>query len=402
MGAKYIEIPLAQAAANGVQALVILARASSPIASGTNANAGIVSTANNVAGGTGYPVSGAGVATTVTSGGGDGNLTVTYTEAGGVIEVNSVVIVAGGAGYAIGNTFTINGGSGDVVGTVTALTLGNQLNDAAATFVTDGIVAGDIVYNVTSASQGTVLTTPTIETQLILAGEGFPEGGEAYAVRKEFVLDSVGATFTARKVRVGDIVKNTTAGTQTTVAALIGETSLTLTSDIFNSSTLFNDTFTIECLAVQVYDATQSFLTSVTLDDIVFNTTALDSEGIVSIQDDFRLTVQAPLIATGQAFRIDDQVGKKRQLLSTADLIGVGRGASNFTTVITYANAVTATINHSDAGGSGTRIVAAAIENALIAGAIGIGLPQGPEAYSVVLMPIFDGSQVVAASVVIA
>ena len=122
----------------------------------------------------------------------------------------------------------------------------------------------------------------------------FPLGGEVFATRTLKQLDSSGALFTTRKVRVGDIVRNTTAGTSTTVAALVDESKLTLTTDIFDSATAFNDNFTIEPLATQVYDPNATFLTTVTTDDIIENTATSLSGGVVTVEDDFRVTtVQA-------------------------------------------------------------------------------------------------------------
>ena len=233
----------------------------------------------------------------------------------------------------------------------------NELNDAAVDFVALGVVVGDIAYNVTAATQAACTAVAT--NKLTFATDLFDAGGETFAVRKLNQLNAV-ATFTTRKVRVGDIVKNTTASTQTTVAALINETSLTLTADIFNSSTLFNDNFTIEAPATEVYDNGKSFLTSLTVGDVYENTTQNFSELVSVIIDDFRFRCSSAVGAIGDAFNV--------------------------------------TIDHSDQGTG--RAVAIAIQDAMKRGYIGVNMPDPPGPSTArVQMPIFEGSVITVESV---
>ena len=222
----------------------------------------------------------------------------------------------------------------------------------------------------------------------------FPLGGEVFATRKSKQLESTGATFTARKVRVGDIVKNTTAVTQTTVAALVDETKLTLTADIFDSATLYDDNFTIEPLATQVYDPSATFLTTVTTDDIIENTTTSLSGGTVSIVDDFRVTTgQANMFGDGNAYSIFDQSTSSSKIYRIEDIIGADWLSTTTTEVYLNsinANADTITITHSNQGIEGNRLVAAAIENTLVNAVLGTTTPS-----AVVVMPIFNFQQVV-------
>jgi len=85
--------------------------------------AGATTTVTNPSGGAGYTAPGT-VGTTVVTGGGANDLTVTYTNTGGAIDLNGITVVAGGTGYAVGDTFTVNGGTPGslVTGTVTAIT----------------------------------------------------------------------------------------------------------------------------------------------------------------------------------------------------------------------------------------------------------------------------------------
>jgi len=96
----------------------------------TSSQSGPALTLTNPSGGTLY-VAGSTLATTVVTGNGDGNLTVLVgTVSGGVIDANQITVVAAGADYAPGDTFTVDGPGDDVTGviaTVTATTAGINL-----------------------------------------------------------------------------------------------------------------------------------------------------------------------------------------------------------------------------------------------------------------------------------
>lgn len=275
----------------------------------------------------------------------------------------------------------------------------NNLNDAAADFIADGIVVGDIAYNVTAGTQGAITAVAT--TQLSFATNLFNAGGETFAVRKEKQLNAV-ATFTTRKVRVGDIVKNTTANTQTTVAALINETSLTLTADIFNSSTLFNDNFTIEAPSNEVYDNGKSFLTSLNVGDVYENTTQDFSELVSVIIDDFRFRCSSTVGAIGDAFNVFDSAVASTYLIQMDQIVLADRiGAEQTKIQLNTVNNDVVTIDHSDQGTG--RAVAIAIQDAMKRGYIGVNMPEPPGPSTArVQMPIFEGSVITVESVVAA
>jgi len=407
MTAKYLEIPINSQAASGTMDLVINSRASTTLANGTNSSLGNVATATNPQGGTGYPTPPGGGVATATGGSQPGNgsgMTVTFTQAGGVVQTNTIVIVQAGAGYAVGDTGTITTGSGTatyVIASVNNSAAPTVLKDSGASFTSADV--GNVIYSGTSG----VSTIASFQsaTQVTCNAAIFPSGGETWNMRKGKQLNSTGATFTSRKVRVGDKVDNTTAGTSTTVAALIDENALTLTNDIFAAAGEFDDNFTITPLATEVYDPTASFTTTVTLDDVVENTSDSVTGSISAILDDFRLsTTQGAMFGDGDTYKVYDQTSTSNKLYQIDQIIGVDRGADNFKTVMYLnsinANADTVTINHSDAGTG--RIVASAIETALVRGAVGVNLPEPPgPAVTRVLMPIFANSQVVVESVVV-
>ena len=396
MSAKYLEIPINTVAASGTMDLVINSRASTPITTGNNSSLGEVSAVSAVGGtNNGGYVTETGVATT---GGGNNDLTVDIIATAG--SVDSIAINVAGTAYAAADTITIAGGGDNATFTITAVgNLGSNANIVSATGAGIGVVAGDIVYNVTAGTKG-VVNIVVGDNEFTCVSTLFPLGGELFATRKLKQLESTGATFTARKVRVGDVVKNTTAVTQTTVAALVDETKLTLTADIFDSAALFNDDFTIEPLATQVYDPSATFLTTVTTDDIIENTTTSLSGGVATVDDDFRVTTgQANMFGDGNAYSIFDQSTSTTKVYRIDDIIGADWLSSTTTEVYLNsinANADTITITHSDQGIEGNRLVAAAIENTLLNAVLGTVTPS-----AVVVMPIFNFQQVVVDSIAV-
>tara|TARA_R100001510_G_scaffold31607_2_gene28253 strand:+ start:491 stop:1441 length:951 start_codon:yes stop_codon:yes gene_type:complete len=306
------------------------------------------------------------------------------------IPVNTIVS-SGTSELVIGTTAS----AGIASGTATSDTT-NKLVDSGATFVADGVVVGDIAYNVTDGSQAAI--TAVANTELSFASDLFPDGNENYAIRKEKQLNAV-ATFTTRKVRVGDIVKNTTAGTQTTVAALINETSLTLTADIFDSPTLFNDNFTIEPPATEVYDFGKAFTSTVTAGDILENTTANTSETVTQVIDDFRLKLSGSFGTIGNAYNVFDTTIASSYLIDMDSIVFVDRVNNEQTKIILNTNVTpTLTIDHSDQGTG--RIVAIAIQDAMKRGYVGVNMPDPPGPSTArVQMPLFESAVITVESV---
>jgi len=302
------------------------------------------------------------------------------------IPINTVV-ASGAIELVVGTTAS----AGIAAGTATSDSQ-DKLVDSGATFVADGVVVGDIAYNVTDSTQAAITAVNANGTELSFASDLFPAGTETYAIRKEKQLNAVGSTFTTRKVRVGDIVKNTTAGTQTTVAALINETSLTLTADIFNSPTLFNDNFTIEAPATEVYDNGKTFLTTMNIGDVYENTTQNFSEVVVSVIDDFRFKCSSTAGAIGDAFNVFDSTVSSTYLIQMDQIVLADRAGNEQTKIILNTNVTpTLTIDHSDQGSG--RAVAIAIQDAMKRGYVGVNMPDPPGPSTArVQMPIFEGS----------
>jgi len=107
----------------------------------TSSQSGPVLTMTNPSGGSGY-VAGSTLSTTVVTGGGDGNLTVLVgTVTAGAIDANQITVVAAGAGYAPGDTFTVDGPGADVTGVVaTVSTTTAGINLVPSTGTTDTVL----------------------------------------------------------------------------------------------------------------------------------------------------------------------------------------------------------------------------------------------------------------------
>lgn len=131
----------------------------------------------------------------------------------------------------------------------------NSLDHSTATFITDKVRPGDIVYNMTDYTKGYVgaVSSETVLTIVDSSGAAldlFPDGNEDYKIipllkrptisstttstTADKLVDS-GAGFVVAGVAVGDIVTNTTDGTYTLVTAVDSATTLSLADDIMTS-----------------------------------------------------------------------------------------------------------------------------------------------------------------------
>jgi hypothetical protein len=132
------------------------------------------------------------------------------------------------------------------MGTATGIA-GNLLQNTTGTFFSDGVVATDIVVNLSNGSWTTVATTPTLDTELDLSAQIFTgtenyrvvrnllRSGTANANRTSHLID--GTKNWLATVSVGDLVVRTSGvgAPQYTTVAVGGVTAndLTLSADIF-------------------------------------------------------------------------------------------------------------------------------------------------------------------------
>lgn len=114
------------------------------------------------------------------------------------------------------------------------------LVDTAATFFTDGVVADDVVVNITSGGVTTVLTTPTVDNANLAitnTEEGFFASGDKYRIMLAAdanKLVDTGTSFTS-DVSVGDVVLNGNKQ-EATVVSVDSDTQLTLSAPIISTA----------------------------------------------------------------------------------------------------------------------------------------------------------------------
>lgn len=121
----------------------------------------------------------------------------------------------------------------------------NKLIDSTATFISDSVIVGDTVTNLTTQATARVVSIDS-ETQLTLTAYIFQTQGHEYLIAPTFcngnatqttadkLIDS-GATFQSDGILVDDAVLNKTDETWAKVTEIVSETELTLDADIFTS-----------------------------------------------------------------------------------------------------------------------------------------------------------------------
>jgi hypothetical protein len=107
------------------------------------------------------------------------------------------------------------------------------------------VLTSDLIFNTTNPANTTVVAVTDPDVLEIGAGIFLQAaGGENYIILRSNVLIDINKNFTTLGVSAGDIVFNTTASTQALVLFVNGSV-LTLDTDIFGSSTSFDDNYTI-------------------------------------------------------------------------------------------------------------------------------------------------------------
>ena len=198
-----------------------------------------------------------------------------------------------------------------VTGTQTAAT-GTTITVTGGTFNTSGILANDIVADITNGALiGTVLNV-TDNDNLQITGGTMPNAANFSIYRPNVLFDAAG-NFTSLGVAIGDTVTNTVTTSTATVTALnsnnpsvpfVGQ-ALTLSANIFGAAYAdLEDGYTISTPADQLFDNGQNFLTTVAAKDEVINTTDSTSARVIEVVSDNRLKLSGSIMATGEAFSI--------------------------------------------------------------------------------------------------
>lgn len=215
-----------------------------------------------------------------------------------------------------------------VTGTQTAST-GTTITVTGGTFQSSGILANDIVANISSGTLiGTVLTV-TDENNLQITG-GTMTNAENFSIYRPNVLFDAAGNFTSLGVAIGDTVTNTVTTSTATVTALNSNnptvpfvgTALTLSANIFGGAYAdLEDGYTISAPADQLFDNGQNFLTTVAAKDEVINTTDNTSARVIEVVSDNRLKLSGSIMATGEAFSIYSDTRALQRFLPTSGIM---------------------------------------------------------------------------------
>ena len=163
------------------------------------------------------------------------SLTVLASDTNHIPSLPNVSVVTGISQAVISST-TTGGGAGfecqDTTGNFTGTTPPRP------------VLTTDLIFNTTNVGNTTItkVDPSVLETGVSIFLQA--AGGENYIILRSNVLIDINKNFTTLGVSAGDIVFNTTASTQALVLFVNGSV-LTLDTDIFGSSTSFDDNYKI-------------------------------------------------------------------------------------------------------------------------------------------------------------
>lgn len=254
--------------------------------------------------------------------------------------------------YEKGKTdITVSTGTTTGVGT----TYSDKVIDSSALFVTNGVLVGDTVNNLTTGKHAYVMSVDS-ETQLTVTQEYFSSIGDSYNVQTDydgqhayqgflklvaptpssnrttgtttsttdFKLVDSGASFLST-VSAGDVVKNVTDTTYSYVVSVDSDTQLTIWDNIFVSGESYSVDGGFGWTITNIYwrqvagtntsvatnkliDANASFTTTVAAGMIAQNTSPVSYATILSVDSDTQLTLDADIFtASPRSYRIDYQ-----------------------------------------------------------------------------------------------
>tara|TARA_R110002050_G_scaffold96880_2_gene201364 strand:- start:11622 stop:12575 length:954 start_codon:yes stop_codon:yes gene_type:complete len=263
-----------------------------------------------------------------------------------------------------------------VTGTQTAVT-GTTITVTGGTFQTSGILANDIVADITnSALIGTVLSISDNDN-LQITGGTMPNAANFSIYRPNVLFDAAG-NFTSLGVAIGDTVTNTVTTSTATVTALnsnnpsvpfVGQ-ALTLSADIFGAAYAdLEDEYTISAPADQLFDNGQNFLTTVAAKDEVINTTDSTSARVIEVVNDNRLKLSGSIMATGEAFSIYSDTRALQRFVPISGIMFVN-SKTDLTTELFMSGDWKITLTH-DAVTQINSPMVAAFQNAMLKAASG-------------------------------
>ncbi len=223
--------------------------------------------------------------------------------------------------------------------------------DSSATFLSDGIEQYDRVVNNTTGKHAYVQSVDS-DTQITVGQEYFGNIGDSYSVIGQYagqegykgllkltaptvynvqatgtntstgtnrLIDS-GASFLTTAA-VGDVVKNTTASTSTTIIRVVSDTELSIAAnrfpttgdgysvERFDGSAVNASGTTTSTTALKLVDSGASFLSTVNEGDLVINTTDTQHSYVVSVDSDTELTIYDDIFVSGEGYQIEGGYG---------------------------------------------------------------------------------------------
>jgi hypothetical protein len=223
--------------------------------------------------------------------------------------------------------------------------------DSSATFLSDGIEEYDRVVNNTTGKHAYVQSVDS-DTQITVSQEYFGSIGDSYTVIGEYagqdgykgflklvaptvyniqatgtntstgtnrLIDS-GASFLTTAA-VGDVVKNTTASTSTTIIRVVSDTELSIAAnrfptagdgysiERFDGSAVNASGTTTSTTTLKLVDSGASFLSTVNEGDVVINTTDSTHSYVVSVDSDTELSIWDNIFVSGEGYQIEGGYG---------------------------------------------------------------------------------------------
>jgi len=263
-----------------------------------------------------------------------------------------------------------------VTGTQTAAT-GTTITVTGGTFQTSGILANDIVADITAGTLIGTVSVVTDNNNLQITGGTLPNGNNFSIYRPNVLVDAAG-NFTSLGVAIGDTVTNTVTTSTATVTALnsnnpsvpfVGQ-ALTLSANIFGAAYAdLEDAYTISAPADQLFDTGQNFLTTVAAKDEVINTTDNTSARVIEVVSDNRLKLSGSIMATGEAFSIFSDTRALQRFLPTSGIMFINP-KTDLSTEVFMSGDWKITLTH-DAVTQINSPMVAAFQNALLKAASG-------------------------------
>ena len=216
-----------------------------------------------------------------------------------------------------------------------------QLRDTSATFV-----AGDVGRTLRNNTDGGTATISTVDSSnlVTLSTNLFAnDHGDTWELEAgPSILRDTTATFTADLV--GRTVRNTTGSTVTTISSFISSTELGLTAGIFDN--LDTNVYEIEAGSSKLYDSTGAF-TSGMVGNVVKNSTAGTDTTVSSYISANELTLASGIFDNkeGDSYTVNNELSRLRDTTATFTSALVGRTIRNVTgsTTTTVASFISAT-----------------------------------------------------------